>query len=106
MTDEELIARLRLPDPCCEEHHTQNEAADRIEALVKEKDGFYEEAMHHIDLWGKALAENTKLEARLAKAVEALRFYAQKTVNNVVFSGGDDCGWRAEEALAVIGGEG
>ena len=33
MTDEELVKRLRVPNPCCEEHHTQNEAADRIEAL-------------------------------------------------------------------------
>lgn len=53
--------------------------ADRVKALEVERDIFYEEAMHHIDLWGKALAENTKLEARLAKAVEAARAYRVAT---------------------------
>jgi hypothetical protein len=37
MTDD-LVKRLRVPNPCCEEHHTQNEAADRIEALERERD--------------------------------------------------------------------
>lgn len=69
MTDAELIARLRSVHTSADDEA----AADRIEALVRERDGFYEEAMHHIELWGKALAENTKLEVRLAKAVEALR---------------------------------
>jgi hypothetical protein len=36
MTDEELIARLRVDDPVCEEHFTANAAADRIEGLAKE----------------------------------------------------------------------
>lgn len=68
MNNEELCKRLRLLNEV-----DAFAAADRIEALVRERDGFYEEAMHHIELWGKALAENTKLEVRLAKAVEALR---------------------------------
>lgn len=34
---DDLVKRLRVPDPCCEEHHTQNEAADRIEQLERER---------------------------------------------------------------------
>ena len=37
MTDEELIARLRSGDTILAEHY-MNEAADRIEALTKERD--------------------------------------------------------------------
>ena len=51
MTDAELIARLRVNDPVCEEHFTANIAADRIEALIAERDA---------------------AEAKLAKAVKVL----------------------------------
>jgi replication fork clamp-binding protein CrfC len=33
---DDLKARLRIADPVCEEHHTQNEAANRIEQLERE----------------------------------------------------------------------
>lgn len=62
MTDEELIARLRVDEPMCEEHFTANLAADRIEALIAERDAAEDK-----------LAEN---EVRLGKAVEALEYYA------------------------------
>jgi hypothetical protein len=29
-----MLERLRVPDPCCKEHHTSNEAADMLEALA------------------------------------------------------------------------
>jgi hypothetical protein len=55
MTNEELIARLR--DPAVFGTQTAVEAADRIEALAAERDGFQQEAENYIDLLGKALAE-------------------------------------------------
>lgn len=75
--------------------------ADRVKALEVERDSFYEEAMHHIALWGKALAENTKLEAHLAKAVGALR--AIKDVECVHCT--DFFHELADAVLAEIGGE-
>ena len=66
MSDEELVKRLRVSNPCCEEHHTQNEAADRIEAMTKERD----EANKRGDAW-RFRADIA--EVKLAKAVEGLR---------------------------------
>ena len=60
MTDD-LVKRLRVPDPCCEEHHTQNEAADRIEQLEREA-----------ILDAKLLADT---QALLDTALEALRAF-------------------------------
>lgn len=88
MTDEELCDALRRWD--------WDKAADRIEALSaslsnmaslfakeaaekqvalgeveanqKERDSFYEEAMHHIALWGETLTEKSKVEAELKSA--------------------------------------
>ena len=70
MTDEELIEQLRLfgkfdPD--------QALAADRIEQLVIEVDETHEEAMSYLEMWGAALAAQREAEAKLAKAIDALR---------------------------------
>jgi tetrahydromethanopterin S-methyltransferase subunit A len=75
MTDEELIERLRRMSPRldmldCEDVLT---AADRIEQLVKERDETHEEGMAAIEMWGAALKGQRAAEAKLAKAVEALR---------------------------------
>ena len=43
------------------------------------------------------------LRAKLAKAVEALRFYAPQTVGGITFLGGDDAGKRAAAMLAELG---
>lgn len=75
MTDAELIARLR------DEHvaASRNEAADRIEALIAERDDALGEWDKAIVLADKAAALMNKMdtrriaaEAKLAKAVEAL----------------------------------
>jgi len=70
MTDEELIAGLRKScrggDGCYREV-----AADRIEALVKEK-----KALGHMfnATYNRHVAEIIDVETKLAKAVEALRW--------------------------------
>ncbi len=43
-------------------------ALGEVEANQKERDSFYEEAMHHIALWGEALTEKSKVEAELKSA--------------------------------------
>ena len=73
MTDEELIARLRVDEPMCEEHFTANAAADRIEALVKERD----EAVIKRAAW--ELEAKTQ-QARAERLEAALRFYARRGV--------------------------
>ena len=93
-TNQELIERLRVDEPACEEHFTANLAADRIEELVKEmdisrmasvvmdntveelegklalmifeRDEAWKRAAHSEKMWGEA-------EVKLAKAVEALK---------------------------------
>lgn len=45
------------------------------------------------------------LEAKLAKAVEALRFYSPQTVGGITFVGGDDAGKRAAAVLAELEGK-
>lgn len=82
MTDD-LVKRLRVPDPCCEEHHTQNEAADRIERLEREVERRIEpeqvEKLIEIaepimaELYAAECAYRKEAEALLDKAVEALR---------------------------------
>lgn len=67
MTD--LIKRLRKADEYEPLGHGGWEAADRIEELVKERD--YTEGTNDT-----LIALNQALEAKLAKAVEVLRFYA------------------------------
>ena len=92
MTDAELIARLRenqayeWQDPIWE---TRIAASDRIEQLV---------------------ATNEALEAKLAKAVEVLVFYATQDViyphvGKVTFTGYDDDGRLARATIAEIKGE-
>jgi hypothetical protein len=45
------------------------------------------------------------LRAKLTEAVEALRFYAPRTVGRVTFAGGDDRGDRAAATLAELEGK-
>lgn len=51
------------------------------------------------------LARAEATEAKLAKAVDALRFYAPQTVGGITFLGGDDAGKRAAAALAELEGQ-
>jgi len=76
MTDEELIARLQIPKGW---PTLGNAAADRIEALIAERDDALGEWDKAIVLADKAAALMNKMdtrriaaEAKLAKAVEAL----------------------------------
>ena len=67
MTDD-LVKRLRVPDPCCEEHHTQNEAADRIEWLERER---FETALDAFAAMGQA-QEAYEAQLKAEAKVEAL----------------------------------
>ena len=118
MTDEQLIARLR--DAPADGLGTENlclDAADRIEALIAERDeaddlakaAFADGASNNI-----RLAETSYrvkwLEAKLAKAVEGLEFYATQDViyphvGKVTYTGYDDDGRLARATLAEIKGE-
>jgi hypothetical protein len=69
MTNEELIKRLRD----VQLNEVAEEAADRIEALVKEVDATHEEAMEWIAAWGHARKGHLEADVKLARAVEALR---------------------------------
>lgn len=67
MTDDELIAALRdLGDRAAYEPHMHHAAADRIEALVKERDRQYYESVSRI--YQQALTE-----ARAERLEKALR---------------------------------
>jgi hypothetical protein len=68
------------------------------------------------DLIARLLAEETDLtdcaadhikqtEAKLTKAMEALRFYSPQTVGGITFVGGDDAGKRAAAVLAELEGK-
>ena len=78
MTEQELIARLRVDEPACEEHFTANLAADCIEELIKERDelgrrlntALYGQPHFAWSIHEEAMAD---LRAKLTKAVEALR---------------------------------
>ena len=72
MTDD-LVKRLRVPDPCCEEHHTQNEAADRIESLERRLN-------EHRRNWELAFNANTALEERI-ETLEQVRDAALAVLN-------------------------
>jgi len=123
MTDEELKKRNGAPDRIvawgwngpmkhsgCYPHechwmgadYAHYVRADRIEALTAENErlgkqceGLMQAAMNN----GQALI---LAEAKLTKAVEALRFYAPKTIDRITFVGGDDAGQRASAALAEL----
>jgi hypothetical protein len=70
MTDAELIKRLREADTYNKKYYAvdplHQEAADRIEELVEERDTARR-------LLGAATQMQTETQAKLAKAVEALR---------------------------------
>ena len=63
MTDAELIRMFRWMG---------RDLADRIEALIAERDEYHSEAMTYIEKWGAARKAQDEAEAKLAKAVEAL----------------------------------
>lgn len=75
-----------------------NEAADCIEELIGEQ---------ILNLAAIAIQKRKRdaAEAKLAKAVEALRFYSPQTVGGITFVGGDDAGKRAAAALAELEGK-
>ena len=72
MTDQELIARLRVDEPACEEHFTANLAADRIEELVKDNQQLKNALMLISVAWDQALRQRDAAEAKLAKAMDEL----------------------------------
>jgi hypothetical protein len=99
MTDAELIESLRL--------WNREEAADRIEALTGERDWHMEEWVSAVD---RLKSERDAAEAKLAKAVEALRFYAWENEMRLPSdgpwgAGSTDFGKVARTTLAEIKGE-
>ena len=75
MTDEELIARLReIPRRAIREAHL---AADRMEALVKERDRAWQEADAWSGKYGWAVRDKEAAEARIKRLETALRKIAE-----------------------------
>ena len=78
-----------------------DEMADRIEALEQRLDATKDKAEAAIlDL----MAERDRAEARLAKAVEALRLYACACDGGFCHANGNFCGGDARATLAEIEG--
>ena len=75
MTDEELIETLWSGEVTL---GVVASAADRIEQLVKDVNETHKEAMAWIEKWGAALKSQREAEAKLAKAIEGLMFYAER----------------------------
>jgi hypothetical protein len=94
MTHEELIRELRNSKGW---PNLGNAAADCIEQLVKEQSIWQKEALRQNGLMHNAMLGAAKTEAKLAKAVEALR----KTDQNIMFYT-DDTSFRVWGEDAVI----
>lgn len=66
---EELTASLsNMASLFAKEAAEKQVAIGEVEANQKERDSFYEDAMHHIALWGETLTEKSKVEAELKSA--------------------------------------
>jgi hypothetical protein len=114
MTDEELIARLRVanaykgPDfntPIADPIKVA--AADRIEALGRGRDEWKSLAEAAIKDDASKNIHYAEVQARNAKAVEALRFYScDNSCDECPVSerGRVSCGWTARAVLAEIEG--
>jgi hypothetical protein len=89
---DDLIKRLRHKN-CCETVCQCDEAADRIEELVKEQ----EDAAKWAEVLRETYQRAKVAEAKLAKAVEALREIDQ----NIMFYT-DETSWRVWGEEAVI----
>lgn len=119
MTDEELAKHcvcgciyLEAECPNC----NKVTDADRIEALVKERDTWQKETLRQNGLMHNAMLGAAKAEAKLTKAVAALRFYSegewpQNYPCGVLYAAGNDTpefkthldyGDRARAALAEL----
>lgn len=100
MTDEELIARLRQEGYDHFGRTSANLAANRIEALIDERDEQIE--------WVKRLADDLiAAEAKLAKAVDALQLVTDACDEGVMVSMGATIynsvpAWPIEEARAIL----
>lgn len=103
MTDAELIARLR------DEHvaASRTEAADRIEALIAERDALFRRATLAEEWRDHDKTRAEAAEAKLAKAVEALEVYAcgPECADGKCYDTGDSCGQFATATLAELKGE-
>lgn len=82
MTDEELIAELRKPwfTNGCERY--QLDAADRIEALVKERAEMEAEAHAHTKLWRVALREKAQEKAAAEARAERLEAVLRELIDH------------------------
>ncbi len=82
---DDLVQRLRDFYPHPHELEVVDEAADRIEAMTEQRDAARRDAV-------EAEAYATELEAKLAKAVKALK--------EIEWS--DDSDWQADRARAAL----
>lgn len=78
MTDEELIKALRDADDYNRKHYVRDplhtDAADRIEALVRDRGNLVQAQESLVETLRKSGRKRKDAEAKLAKAMEALRF--------------------------------
>ena len=93
MTDEELIARLRDLDTWVETADVPDLAADRIEALVRERDAVITARDMMGNLWAKEKARAERLEAALHNCVGML--------DQLVAESGRDIEWGAEDPFRM-----
>ena len=82
MTEAELIARLRMMPTYSGDpkgpHWLPNQAADRIEAMIAERDALFRRATLAEEWRDHDKTRAEAAEAKLEKAVEALEYYADQ----------------------------
>ena len=115
MSDEELIARWddyvkSVGSIMGEVEHMAQQMRDRIEALERERERLGREVnmarYGQPDFaWSVHKEAMADLEARLAKAVEALRLYACACDGGFCHANGNFCGGDARAVLAEIEGK-
>lgn len=103
LRDEELIAYLRLQGL-----DKDIAAADRIEALLAERDEAMQLLKTLSNMNGDLSRDLYKTKLLLAKVVEALEMYAcdPECADGKCYDTGDSCGQFATATLAEIKGEG
>jgi hypothetical protein len=92
--------------------NTVEELEVKLTKAEKDRDGYLAER-NKFQLYLQRTHADCELEvaavdaltAKLAKAVETLRFYAPQTVGGITFVGGDDAGKRAAAVLAELEGK-
>ena len=106
----DLIKRLREADTYNKKYYAvdplHQEAADRIDELVKERDDYAHKLMASGNTYTEMHLEIERLSDKLAKAVEALQVLSCKCTSNCDWDRGDICpSWTARTVLAELEGK-